>query len=78
MCRGERIRVEHLPKEFSENLLSVLVTKKSSLHNQSKESEVEIIKEALQRNLGRRSITAKELGIHPVTLWRKMKQFGLI
>jgi transcriptional regulator of acetoin/glycerol metabolism len=43
-----------------------------------KRSEEEIIKDALQRNLGKRSATAKELGVHPTTLWRKMKQFGLL
>lgn len=78
MCREETMKVEHLPKEFRESLMTASSTKPLSLYNRFQESEEKTIKEALQHNLGRRSTTAKELGIHPSTLWRKMKRLGLI
>jgi len=77
MCGGEKLEIEHLPKELKEAVMSVSFVKKPSLHDRFKKSEEDIIKDALQRNLGKRSATAKELGVHPSTLWRKMKQFGL-
>lgn len=78
MCQGEKLEVEHLPVEFRESFMTASVTKPSSFHDRFQESEENIIKDALQRNLGRRSSTAKDLGIHPSTLWRKMKRVGLI
>ena len=76
MCQGEKLEVEHLPAEFRESFMTASSTKPSSFHDRFQESEENIIKDALQRNLGNRSATAKELGMHPSTLWRKMKQFG--
>jgi len=78
MCRSEQIGIEHLPKKFTEIVVIESVTQPSKLHKQFQKSEEEIIKEALQKNLWKRSLTAKELGIHPVTLWRKMKKLGLL
>jgi PAS domain S-box-containing protein len=78
MCRGETLELEHLPNELRESVMTASFTKKPSLHDRFKKSEEDIIKDALQRNLGKRSATANELGIHPSTLWRKMKQFGLL
>lgn len=77
MCRGGRISVEHLPKEFRESLTKAPSARALSLHDRYQESEERTIREALERNLGRRSATAKELGIHPSTLWRKMKRLRL-
>jgi len=76
MCQGEKLEVEHLPAECRESFMTASSTKPSSFHDRFQESEENIIKDALQRNLGNRSATAKELGMHPSTLWRKMKQFG--
>ena len=76
MCRGEEIKVDHLPKEFKD---AVMRTNNGDIPLQSRfmESETEIIKEALKRNLGHRGKTARELGIDPSTLWRKMKRLGI-
>lgn len=41
------------------------------------EKEEEMIKESLERNNGKRKITAKELGISERTLYRKIKQYNL-
>lgn len=76
MCQGEKLEVEHLPAEFRESFMTASSTKPSSFHDRFQVSEENIIKDALQRNFGNRSATAKELGIHPSTLWRKMKQLG--
>lgn len=76
MCRSGEIRVEHLPKEFRDAVI-LPKTNKILLQSRFKESEAEIIKEALKRNLGHRGKTASELGIDPSTLWRKMKRLGI-
>ncbi len=77
MCREDRMNVEDMPKEFRESLMVTSQTNLPILHTRFQESEGKTIKEALQNNLGKRSATAKELGIHPSTLWRKMKRLGL-
>ena len=41
------------------------------------EKEFEMIKQALERNRGKRKLAAKELGISERTLYRKIKQFDL-
>ncbi len=41
-------------------------------------TEVAAIRAALARNGGHRARTASDLGISPSTLWRKMKQYGLV
>jgi transcriptional regulator with PAS, ATPase and Fis domain len=77
MCREGEITVEHLPKEFRENVKTTFLHKEVSLHNRFKDRESEIIKEALKKNRGLRAETARELGMHPSTLWRKMKKLGI-
>ncbi|MCF6214135.1 MAG: sigma-54 dependent transcriptional regulator [Flavobacteriaceae bacterium] len=41
------------------------------------DNEIEMIKEALNRNSGKRKLAAQELGISERTLYRKIKQFDL-
>lgn len=77
ICRRGEITVEHLPVEFRE---AVIVSKDGgniSLQNHFRQSEASIIKEALKRNRGSRRQTARELGIDPSTLWRKMKRIEI-
>jgi PAS domain S-box-containing protein len=76
MCRSGEIKVEHLPKEFRD-MVRPIRNDTVLLHSRFKESEMEIIREALKRNLGHRGKTAQELGIDPSTLWRKMKKLGV-
>ena len=78
MCRAEKMEVEHLPVEFRESFMSSPSNKPPVFHSRLQESEEKLIKEALQRNLGRRSATAKDLGMHQSTLWRKMKRMGMV
>jgi transcriptional regulator with PAS, ATPase and Fis domain len=42
-----------------------------------KEQEAHLIAKALERGKGNRKKAAAALGISPVTLWRKMKEYGL-
>lgn len=80
LCRGTEISVEHLPKEFRETAVATCKScpdSNSGLQDRFKESEAVIIREALNRNHGRRSATARDLGMDPSTLWRKMKRLGI-
>jgi PAS domain S-box-containing protein len=78
LCRGGEILVEHLPKEFRQSLEADKFSSDAMMLRKSfKESEAEIIKEALRRNQGNRGSTARELGIDTSTLWRKMKRLDI-
>lgn len=78
MCRGGEIKAEHLPREFRETVMAAdNHVDNSSLRGRFEESEAEIIKQALTRNRAHRGNTAKELGINPSTLWRKLKRFKI-
>jgi PAS domain S-box-containing protein len=80
LCRGTEISVEHLPKEFRQTAVTTYKScpdSNSALQDRFKESEAGIIREALSRNHGGRSATARDLGIDPSTLWRKMKRLGI-
>jgi DNA-binding NtrC family response regulator len=77
MCREAEITPEHLPKEFREKMSPPEGLHEGSLRSHFKDSETEIIKAALKRNRGHRATTARELGINPSTLWRKMKRLGI-
>jgi transcriptional regulator with PAS, ATPase and Fis domain len=78
MCRGGNIKVEHLPREFRETIITYNTPHNDmSLQDRFEASEAEIIKEALKRNRSHRGKTAEELGINPATLWRKMIKLGI-
>ncbi len=61
---SNKIKEEKFEETIEENL---------SLETQ----EMNIIKKALEKYKGKRSLTAKELGISERTLYRKIKQYGL-
>lgn len=73
LCRGGVIEVEHLPER--------IVTGTREEGNSSTpfgDSSLEaVIRECLARNQGNRAETARELGMHRSTLWRKMRQYGI-
>lgn len=74
LCQSTTIHKQHLP----EYLLST--TKKTSPSPEKyslEEFEKSKIIYALQKNRYNRVKTAKELGIHVATLWRKMKKLGI-
>ncbi len=72
--------------EADEALVQRLVSGSSDHQDESEEpllvvveksDEVDLIN-ALRRYRGNRSLTARELGISPTTLWRKMKKYNLL
>jgi PAS domain S-box-containing protein len=74
VCKNGMIGVEHLPDYFKNlddsRAKKLLEGKPSSLG----EMERSYILETLKRNQWNRTATAAEMGIHPTTLWRKMKR----
>jgi transcriptional regulator with PAS, ATPase and Fis domain len=73
------IGIEHLPDFFrnsEERGLSRPPESKPSSFSLG-QMERTYIREALNRNQWNRTATAAEMGIHPTTLWRKMKRLHL-
>ncbi len=73
LCRGEVIETEHLPERI---VTGVHEEERSSTPFGDSSPEA-VIRECLSRNDGNRSETARELGMHRATLWRKMRQYGI-
>jgi len=75
LCRDEIIEAKHLPASVH----PILKTDKieSSQPATIKQMEIILITQALRRNKGNKTVTAKELGIDKSTLFRKMKAFDI-
>jgi len=73
LCDGALIKPEHLPA----TLRAGAALEESGGAISLAEAEERIIRRALSRNAGNRHETARELGIAPSTLWRKLKKLGL-
>ncbi|MFZ2959673.1 MAG: sigma 54-interacting transcriptional regulator [Candidatus Ozemobacteraceae bacterium] len=72
LCHSGNIRPEHLPAEIR-SMPGKIVAHANSLQ----ELERDFIGQLLHRHQHDRHRVAQELGIHEVTLWRKMKKLGL-
>lgn len=68
LCDSNEISEELLPDDFSKNISSG-----STLGSIEKEHIIKTLKE----NNGNKTLTAKALGIGTVTLYRKLKEFGM-
>jgi DNA-binding NtrC family response regulator len=73
VARGDTIRPRELPPEISQKARQRLSDDNLDLH----EHERVMIERALERFRGNRKEAAEALKISTVTLWRKMKQYGL-
>ena len=75
LCQDEIIEAKHLPT----SVRPILKTDKieSSRPATIKQMEIILINQALRRNKGNKTVTAKELGIDKSTLFRKMKAFDI-
>jgi len=73
LCRGELIEVEHLPQR----IVAAVQKNGNSSARFGDSSPAAVIQECLARNHGDRTKTARELGMHRSTLWRKMRQYGI-
>lgn len=74
LCRGGVIQREHLPRELRERFPEAREWAPASSMD---ELEARFLYEVLARNRFHRVATARELGIHKTTLWRKMKKLGI-
>ena len=75
-CTGRTIQIRHLPDDIIQKS-SILVDKLLTKENPIDEIEKEVILEALKRNHWDREKTAKTLKISRITLWRKMRKYGI-
>ncbi len=73
LCREGLIRPAHLPDDVRPNLERIPATTQGTLE----EVEAQLIQDVLERNGWKRTETARELGIHKTTLWRKVKRLGI-
>ena len=72
MCRSGEILLRHLPSALAEPDQAETAEPASF-----EDLEREFLTAALERNGWNRAATARELGIHKTTLWRRMKRLGI-
>ncbi|MFH0788609.1 MAG: sigma 54-interacting transcriptional regulator [Pseudomonadota bacterium] len=72
LCHGSTIQLAHLPPELPKETREI-DDLQPPFENKLKDRERELIQQTLEKYHGNRTLTAKELGIHPTTLWRKLK-----
>jgi len=82
-CRDGVLRVQQLPSSLRDAASSsTRVRVGGALHGTLGQRvdllEQRIITDSLRRNNQRRQVTARELGISRVTLYNKMKKFGML
>jgi PAS domain S-box-containing protein len=73
LCLGGVLLPEHLPDFLRPDEFARRKTSPLSLSD----LEAELIRETLAQNGHSRTATARQLGIHKTTLWRKMKKLGI-
>jgi len=76
LCRGGVIETEHLPPELGREVEKRPPSSSTRMTLRAMESLH--IEDALRRNAGNRQAAAEELGIHPSTLFRKIKDLGIM
>lgn len=76
LCRGPQIVSRHLPQDF---FLGTAKHEGQTINRSHRlaEAEEEVIRTMLAKYKGNRAKAAHDLGIHPTTLWRKMKRLGI-
>jgi len=77
MCQSTKIRTSHLPPELSPQSARVIIDEEVS-QPPLQVFEKQLLQEILEKHNGNKILTAKELGLHRSTLWRKMKKYNLI
>ena len=77
LCNGDIIQAEHLPKRLKSIANTNFGKTNQNEVNNFKAVEKELIMSVLNRNNQNRTKSAKELGVDPSTLWRKMKKLEI-
>ena len=75
LSKTDVIQKETLPRRIKEKEL--IVNAKTIISGKFDNAQKEIIILSLKKNNGNKTITAKELGMNPSTLWRKMKKLDI-
>ena len=75
LCHGSVIQLGHLPPELQRGIPES-AHPRLSFGKRLKEQEGELIQQVLDKCQGNRTLAANELGIHPTTLWRKLKRIS--
>ena len=76
LCHEGHIGIGHLPGELTARGLAA--GSGSDARSAHDILDTQTIHAALERNFGNRLATAKELGIHKTTLFRRMKKLGIV
>jgi PAS domain S-box-containing protein len=76
VCRNGHIGIEHLPDYLAGQSKSAVPGHVKD-HSGIKELERDYLYKALEKNSWNRRATAMSLGMHPTTLWRKIRQMGI-
>lgn len=75
LCRGDQIRVLDLPSTLAgDGEASGAAQGVSSTSKDLRSQEKAMIQAALEHHRGNRTAAARDLGIHPTTLWRKLRK----
>ncbi len=80
VCKNNLIAIENLPDYLFRGLSENMDEKKRSAVPEDRSwsnLEKQFLYDALKENAWNRKATANQLGIHPSTLWRKMKRLNL-
>jgi DNA-binding NtrC family response regulator len=77
LSQGEQLDVEHLPQHLGKLTVRVFAPARVAAPATLEAQEKEHILRALELAKGNRSEAARMLGIDRVSLWRKLKKFGL-
>ena len=77
VCKDNRVGVEHLPDTLRPGSDDTTAGSRKAQTLSWVDLERSYISEALKQNRWNRAATARHMGIHPTTLWRKMKRLGL-
>ena len=78
MSKNDYIEIENLPDYLATEINSKGTTQTAKDNSvRFKEIERDYINKALEKNNWSRKATAASLGIHPTTLWRKIKQLHI-
>jgi len=73
MCTGGTVEVEHLPAAWQERT----AVPADGLAAEISEHEAQLIRDALERHGWHREATARDLGIHKATLFKKIRKLGI-
>ncbi len=80
VCPDGRIRPDHLPEDVKAQIEAAMTSTAPPVEKKGvglAELEKAYLSDLLKRNDYNRKATATAMGVHPSTLWRKMKRLGL-